>query len=145
MTVILQVNSGIYTVYHFIYFNNLRNIQYFNILEKEEAAEKGYVEIEDRGTSAHLYWGFCFFYCFLVIENSLLFFYSIFLSMCLEEGGVLEVFFQGRDKWPWGRNGCLGWGLEVGGTIQIKYEMNFIVFLKRLLFHSYFSVIFLEW
>ena len=62
-------------------------------------------------------------------------------------GEFWKLFFQRGGKWPWGRKGCLGRGVEVGGTIQIKYEyeMNFVVFLKRLLFHSYFSVIFLEW
>ena len=89
---------------------------------------------------------FLLFYCSLVIKNCILFFYSIFLSMCLEEGGGFwKLFFQRGGKWPWGRKGCLVRGVEVGGTIQIKYEMNFVVFLKRLLFHSYFSVIFLEW
>ena len=35
-------------------------------------------------------------------------------------------------------------GLTVGGTIQINYKIKFITFLKILLFHKYFSAIFLE-
>ena len=59
------------------------------------------------GTSAHSNWGFCFLGFFgdkVIKNNSFLFFYSIFLLMCLEKEDVLEVALSGRGQIPYLRN-----------------------------------------
>ena len=64
--------------------------------------------------------------------------------MCLEEGGVLEVVLPGTGKMTYLGEGKVAWGEEwrQGETIQISYKMNFITFIKMLLFRRYFSAIF---
>ena len=51
-----------------------------------------------------------FLLIFLVIKkNSFLFFYSIFLSICLEDGEVLEVVLPGREQITYLAEGGVTW------------------------------------
>ena len=79
----------------------------WDILEKEEEAEKGGVKIEDWGTSAHLYWSFkkisckacLIFHVILVTEKVIVSKSSIFLqTLIIEFFWFAQLWLKMKEK-----------------------------------------------